>query len=343
MSADVIVFLGPSLPLDEARRLLPADYRPPARQGDVFRALVDRPRVIALIDGVFESVPSVWHHELLAAHAAGVHVFGASSMGALRAAELPGVVKGVGEIARRYASGEWKDDALVALLHADGEHGFRPMTIPWVNVWATARAARRARLLSPAQERRLLKAASSIFYQSRTWRRVLEATRWAAALRQRMADFVRVREVNLKAQDARACLRAARRAGQRRPARPFHASSFVRRQRLSQCQGDLLDSWRMRADRAALEDQGARRLLLAGFARIAGLSAPAEALARWSRRLDGRGLADDERATLAEALALDEVILSAPERFLPDGPSRLEGLALEARLMHSSTTARRAR
>jgi hypothetical protein len=138
--SDVIVFLGPSLPVAEARRILKADFRPPARQGDVFRALVDRPRVIALIDGVFESVPSVWHHELLAAQAAGVHLFGASSMGALRAAELPGVITGVGEIARRYRRGEWEDDGLVALLHADASHGFKPMTLPWVNAWAIARA-----------------------------------------------------------------------------------------------------------------------------------------------------------------------------------------------------------
>ncbi|GMU62736.1 MAG: hypothetical protein AMXMBFR34_44990 [Myxococcaceae bacterium] len=341
MPSDVIVFLGPSLPLAEARRLLRADYRPPARQGDVFRALVDRPRVIALIDGIFESVPAVWHHELLAAHAAGAHVFGASSMGALRAAELPGVVKGVGEIARRFTKGEWQDDALVALLHADAAHSFRPMTLPWVNAWATARAAREAGVLTGKQQRQFVEAASSLFYQSRTWRRVLEATGWREELRAKVASFVQRHAVDLKADDARACLRAAQRAGPRRPPRPFHASSFVRRQRLTQTAP--LREWQGRPDRAALEEQGTRRLLLAGFARIAGLTPGPQAVSRWSRRLPTRGLGDDERATLAEALALEELILSAPERFLPDGPSRLEGLALEARLLRRDSPARRAR
>ena len=112
-----IVFLGPSLPLRDAKKLLRADFRPPARQGDVFRAIDAKPDVIVLIDGVFESAPSVWHHELLAAHASGITLLGASSMGALRAAELPGVVTPIGEIARRFAAGTWNDDAAVALLH----------------------------------------------------------------------------------------------------------------------------------------------------------------------------------------------------------------------------------
>ena len=73
----VIVFLGPSLPVREAKQLLRADYRPPARQGDLFRAIDARPDVIVLIDGVFESAPSVWHHELLAAHASGIALLGA--------------------------------------------------------------------------------------------------------------------------------------------------------------------------------------------------------------------------------------------------------------------------
>ena len=83
----IAAFLGPSLPAAQARgfRLFP-----PARQGDVWRALELGARAIALIDGVFESQPSVWHREILDALDAGVPVFGGASMGALRAAELHG-------------------------------------------------------------------------------------------------------------------------------------------------------------------------------------------------------------------------------------------------------------
>ena len=83
------VFLGPSLSWDEAREILPdATFLPPAKAGDVYLAVKRGATVIAIIDGVFEQVPSVWHKEVLYALSLGVHVFGASSMGALRAAEL---------------------------------------------------------------------------------------------------------------------------------------------------------------------------------------------------------------------------------------------------------------
>ena len=61
-----VVFLGPTLPMQDAAALLDATFLPPARQGDVFRAVrAYRPRAIGLIDGVFLDVPAVWHREIL--------------------------------------------------------------------------------------------------------------------------------------------------------------------------------------------------------------------------------------------------------------------------------------
>ena len=160
----LVVFLGPSLAAREARRIGRCTVLPPARQGDVWRALALRPRVIALVDGVFESVPSVWHHEILDALDAGVAVFGGASMGALRAAELArhGMV-GVGRIFGWYRDGVLADDSEVALLHAGPELGFRSLTLPLVEVRRAAevavaeRAIRRVlRLLHRAGHRRVL-------------------------------------------------------------------------------------------------------------------------------------------------------------------------------------------
>jgi hypothetical protein len=306
----VIVFLGPSLALVEAKKLLRADYRPPARQGDVFRALESRPDVIVLIDGVFESAPSVWHHELLAAHASGVTLLGASSMGALRASELPGVITPVGEIAARFVSGEWNDDAAVALLHADSTQLYRPLTVPWVNVWATAEAARRSGVLSAARARALCAAAEALFYQSRTWSPLFQVLGWDAPLRARvLAAFV-----DLKAQDARDCLaQAARLAPRAIAAVPARLSSFVRRTRLPASRGRA--------------DEGVKTLLLADFARQAGITPQPERVTWWRHQLSGPFAADQLEAW-AEALALEELVLLAPERFVSDGPSHLEGAAL---------------
>src|SRR6516225_8350783 len=66
-ASDILVFLGPSLPADEARRILPARYLPPVRCGDVLHARRMKPRAIAIIDGLFELTASVWHKEILLA------------------------------------------------------------------------------------------------------------------------------------------------------------------------------------------------------------------------------------------------------------------------------------
>ena len=81
-----VVFLGPTLSVEDARRELDALYLPPVAQGDVYRIARQKPFAIGIVDGVFDRRPAVWHKEILWALAQGVHVLGAASMGALRAA-----------------------------------------------------------------------------------------------------------------------------------------------------------------------------------------------------------------------------------------------------------------
>ena len=82
----MIVFAGPSIAGVDVPEGL--DIRPPAKQGDVYLATLEDPPAIGIIDGYFEGVPAVWHKEVLWALAHDIPVLGASSMGALRAAEL---------------------------------------------------------------------------------------------------------------------------------------------------------------------------------------------------------------------------------------------------------------
>ncbi|MBM4779883.1 MAG: hypothetical protein GQE15_19430 [Archangiaceae bacterium] len=325
MSArEVVVFLGPTLPVATAKRTLKATYLPPARQGDVFRVLPDRPRVIVLIDGVFEAVPSVWHHELRAALASGVHVIGASSMGALRAAELhqEGMLP-VGRIAGDYVSGARVDDADVVLLHGDSDSQYQALTVPLVNVEATVAEAKRRRVVSEREASRLLEAARGLFFKRRTWRAIVTALPEA----RRSATFTWLREqlVDQKALDALAALKVARQLLRKppRPSSPLTLSSFVRRRRLLDAHGSELERLQRLPDADALAKQGLRRLLLAAFAKQAGLSVSVTA---------NRHGAVDEALSDAEVAALEGLVLSAPERFVADGPTWLEGLALEAKL-----------
>jgi hypothetical protein len=360
----VIAFLGPSLPAREARALSPGlRVLPPARQGDLWRALTLRPRAIALIDGVFESQPSVWHHEILAALASGVRVVGGASMGALRAAELhEHGMEGAGRIFGWYRSGAIADDAEVALLHASAEHAFRPLTVPLVNVRWAARIAAGRRILSAAEARTLVGCAERIFYQDRTWPRVLAAADplLAPASRARFRAFAARGLPDLKAEDARACLRLALRDLPPPRERPVpSASALVRRRRLMDSvsrvpgspgtvpSGQVLSALRARADAAALGAQGLRRLLIAGFAAALGLAPSPEEIAAaetgWLSSLGvgprGRvaffaasGLAGDEVRAICTTLALEEIALQHAARLIADGPSPDEGLALEARL-----------
>ncbi len=330
MSArDVVVFLGPSLDRRAARRLVQATFLPPARQGDVFRVLPSRPKVIVLIDGVFEAVPSVWHHELRAALACGVRVIGASSMGALRAAELhhEGLLP-VGRIAGDYLTGERVDDADVALLHGPADTGYRPLTVPLVNVAPTLALARRRGLVTPSEVRKLTTLANETFYKRRSWRQLAQAISPGNARRHRsLLEWFKRNVVDQKALDAAEALRVASKVAQRaRPAaRVVSFSSFVRRRRLMDVHDGVLQTLERLPDADALAKQGLRRLLLASFARMAGLTVSPEVVHRV-------GLAEDEALADAEVLALESLVLSYPERFVPDGPTWIEGLALEARV-----------
>ena len=71
-----------------------------------------------------------------------MRVFGAASLGALRAAECaPFGMEGVGAIFERCRSGALEDDHELALAYAPRELDYAPLTEPLVNVRATLDAA----------------------------------------------------------------------------------------------------------------------------------------------------------------------------------------------------------
>ena len=168
----IVVFLGPTMPVAQARAILPdAVYLPPVRQADVLSALRTwQPDVIAIIDGVFHQSLAVWHKEILAALDQGTAVYGSSSMGALRAVECaPFGMVGVGQVYQWFEDGTLTDDDEVALAHADEEQHWRPLSVPMVNIRATLTAAVRAGALDSAGETLILDAAKALYYPERTW------------------------------------------------------------------------------------------------------------------------------------------------------------------------------
>jgi hypothetical protein len=210
--AAAVVFLGPSLPLDRARQIIEADYRPPAAQGDVLAALEGRPRVVAIIDGYFASVPSVWHKEILFALSRQVHVVGGASMGALRAAELDafGMI-GVGAVYRAFASRTLTADDEVAVVHGPPEDGYRPLSEALVDLRARIAHAEETGAISAEIAGRLLRLARRTFYAERSLRRLLADARAEGIDGAVLASFERAagRARGAKAEDAEAVLRLA--------------------------------------------------------------------------------------------------------------------------------------
>jgi hypothetical protein len=167
---NVVVFTGPTLSADEARTVLDADYRPPARQGDVYRAALRGPAVIGIVDGYFERVPSVWHKEILWSMSRGIHVFGSASMGALRAAELAAFgMEGVGSIFEAYRDGVLEDDDEVAVVHGPAEFGFRAASDAMVDIRFTIARAVEAGVLSGTAGAAIDCLAKEMFYPRRSY------------------------------------------------------------------------------------------------------------------------------------------------------------------------------
>lgn len=166
-----IVFVGPTLPLGDAQSVLDAEYRPPVSQGDVYRAALQRPASIGIIDGYFDGVPSVLHKEIQWALSQSIPVFGSASMGALRAAELSDVgMQGVGQIFQDYRAGRIEDDDEVAVQHAPAELGYKPLTVPMVSIRATLNQAAAEGILEQEHADLLTAQAKALHYTQRNWK-----------------------------------------------------------------------------------------------------------------------------------------------------------------------------
>jgi hypothetical protein len=206
MDAETVVFLGPSLSRADARMLLEAEYHPPARMGDIYRLLSARVERFVIIDGVFHGVPSVWHREILDAMAEGVEVVGASSMGALRAAELHRFgMRGHGLVFEWFRDETLDGDDEVALYHGDEETAFRALSDPLVNLRATLSTLAIDGLIDEGEREALVAWLKALHYPDRSRRALADAPlvrTWPAARRDAFAAACHARYRDVKRDDA---------------------------------------------------------------------------------------------------------------------------------------------
>jgi hypothetical protein len=219
----IYVFLGPTVTVTDAKRILGATYLPPVRLGDVYRVVSQHEaRAVGIIDGYFQWTPAVSHKEILWAISQGVHVFGAASMGALRAAELaPFGMHGVGRIFQAYCDGRFhgpddglfEDDDEVAVVHGPYESGYRGASEAMVNIRCTlARAAEQA-VIAATTRRSLIAEAKALFFPDRSYPTLLARGR-AGGLPEReltaLEQWLPLGRIDQKHLDAVAMLEAMR-------------------------------------------------------------------------------------------------------------------------------------
>jgi hypothetical protein len=225
------VFLGPTIPVDEARAICVATYLPPVTMGDIYALQDKRPSTIAIIDGTFQDAPAVWHKEILYALDLGTRVIGASSMGALRAAELhPFGMEGVGAIYEAFRDGIYNDDDEVAVVHAAREHNYRPLSEAMVNIRSALAEAFARKLIGSETRDELVRQTKRLFYPDRSWPAVFEIARrmdLPASEIEGLELYVRSEKPSAKRADAVLLLRAlAAEPATGRPANTPKAPSF---------------------------------------------------------------------------------------------------------------------
>lgn len=186
----IVIFSGPTLAPSEIANRPGWVCLPPAKRGDVHKAMQLKPSIIGIVDGFFQGELSIWHKEILWAMSQGVHVFGCSSMGALRAAELHQFgMRGVGQIFGSYRSGELEDDDEVALIHGPLDMDYIALSEPMVNIRATLNKAVSDGVLSSKLANKLCDKAKRTYYRERTWDALLTVPKGKKKQNSQIRDF----------------------------------------------------------------------------------------------------------------------------------------------------------
>jgi len=207
---NIIIFTGPSLPSNDAKKILKADYRGPVSRDDIIKALKDKPDIIGIIDGVFHQQPAVSHKELLKALKSGITIVGGASMGALRASELDDFgMSGVGRVYEAYKNGDIESDDDVAV--AFNPETMEQLSEALVNITYNFKNAYIKGLITRSELENLLKIAKSIYYPKRTYKQILNYSNINFQKKLSLKTFLDREGNDLKREDAILVLKCIKR------------------------------------------------------------------------------------------------------------------------------------
>jgi TfuA protein len=163
---DTVIYLGPTLSREAARKVLTAEYLPPICRGDLAR-LPKEVRFVGIVDGEFYQRLAVSSKELLPLLKSGVKIFGASSMGALRAAETYNLgTIGIGKIFAMFRDGLLDGDDEVALVYEP--ETYRKLSEPLVNLRCALDMAAEAKIIDEQERERLVLQMKACYFPERS-------------------------------------------------------------------------------------------------------------------------------------------------------------------------------
>ncbi len=164
-------YLGLSLDKESALKILPNAYiAPPIRRGNLVQDIKNGIGVIIIIDGTFHQNLAVAPDEIRDALCCGVKVYGASSMGAMRASELQdfGMI-GYGRIFDHIvASTAFRDDFLAQVFSND-DGKITKLSYPYIDFHMNILELERRKLITVRELTKLLAIYANIYYADRCW------------------------------------------------------------------------------------------------------------------------------------------------------------------------------
>jgi TfuA protein len=176
-----IIFIGPSLTIEKARKIFNADYRPPAKKGDFLRLLAsindDDRTIIGLVDGLFlQDYPPTPIEVFQLLIKKNTLVSGAASLGALRAVELEkyGMI-GIGKIFELYKNNKITADDEVAVTFAEDTQLIQSEAM--IDIRYNLFIALKKGVIDENTKTAAVKVAKSIYFPNRNYEDIIDETK----------------------------------------------------------------------------------------------------------------------------------------------------------------------
>jgi TfuA protein len=203
-----VIYLGPSLSHEKAKKIFDADYRPPAKKGDFLKlsGLEEEISIVGLVDGVFlQDYPPTPIEVYQLAIKKNMVLVGAASLGALRAVELEkfGVI-GIGKIFELYKRRKIFADDEVAVTFAEEDHKIQSEAM--IDIRFNLFIAHKKGIIKESTKLATTKVAKDMYFPYRNYNDIIDQTKKKYYTLvddlERFRSYISVNRLSLKEQDA---------------------------------------------------------------------------------------------------------------------------------------------